>query len=55
MKRKFAKNDIDIHPDKEYSWKCACGKNGFVDVGENTKNRYPCAACYAKMQLRKSK
>ena len=30
-------------------FKCACGKDGFVDMGEQAENRYPCKLCYYKL------
>jgi len=45
-------------PDKnygEYPWRCLCGEPGFVDLGEDVKNRFPCQKCYAEMQLKHSK
>jgi len=29
-------------------YKCTCGRDGFVDMGEKAKNRYPCKLCYYK-------
>lgn len=32
------------------SFKCRCGKEGFVDLGEKAPNRYPCRECYEKIR-----
>jgi len=35
-------------PEKK-DFRCACGRDGFVDAGENAKNRYPCQLCWYKL------
>jgi len=37
---------------KKCNWRCICGKNGFIDVGENNKenNRYPCKECFLELR-----
>ena len=32
-----------------YPYKCSCGKDGFVDIGEDKDNRYPCQKCYLEI------
>ena len=33
-------------------YKCNCGKDGFVDAGEDAKNRFPCRECYREIVQR---
>ena len=33
------------------SYLCKCGEIGFVDLGEDAKNRYPCKTCYIKLRV----
>lgn len=54
MRRKFDKKDIDIHPDKLYPWRCACGEAGCRNISETNypiakMNPYPCVKCYGEM------
>ena len=37
----------------QYNWLCECGMDGYVDLGEGVKNRYPCAKHYAEILLKK--
>lgn len=29
---------------------CACGREGFVDLGDGQSNRYPCLECYLSLR-----
>lgn len=31
-------------------YKCNCGKESFVEVSDNKKNRFPCKECYLLMR-----
>lgn len=30
-----------------YPFRCICGGQGFVDMGKDKDNRYPCRECYS--------
>ena len=44
-----------VSADDDYPYKCRCGADGFVDVGEGKPNRYPCLECYKKMRSKRQK
>ena len=39
---------------KKKDYKCMCGRDGWIDVGEAEENRYPCQLCFYKKYKRDS-
>ena len=39
----------------EYPYRCNCGESGWIDLGDQLPNRYPCRACYSAIRAYREK